>query len=120
MFNNPQMQQRNGLEQLLEGSENLMDVYLDFGHNDYGAAVSVPSCYGEADGGLCHDDDEDDMTSRLLEPPSSTTLAPSTSSSSMLHVPLVKEEGFKEEPLDHVIFFLFKNGGNFNFIIFER
>jgi hypothetical protein len=96
MFNNPQMQQRN-----------------DFGLNDFGAAVSVPSsCYGGEvvdNGGLCRDDDEDNnMPSRLLEPPSNANLVPSTSSSSMqklLRVPVVKEEGFKEEPLDH-------DGGN--------
>ena len=109
MFGNQQIQQGNGLVQLLESPENLMDIYLclDFGPNDFGGAASVPSsCYGEVEGGLCRDEEEDDVSSRMLEPPSAT-LVPSTSSSSMqklLHVPFVKEESFKEEPLDQVIF----------------
>ncbi|KAF7635616.1 BZIP domain-containing protein [Meloidogyne graminicola] len=101
MFSNPHLQQRNGSD--LDISEHLIDLCLssDFGPNDFGGVVSVPSsCFGEVDVGPCRGEEKDE--SLILETLNNSTLVPSTSSTSMqkLRLPIVKEEPYKDEPLE--------------------
>ncbi|CAK5077453.1 unnamed protein product [Meloidogyne enterolobii] len=93
MFANQHLQQRN-----------------DFGPNEFVTASVPSSCFGEAGigprleaGGPVRDEEEEEVRRRLLEPPNTSSLVPSTSNASMqklLRVPVVKEEPFKDEPLE--------------------
>nr|CAD2163068.1 unnamed protein product [Meloidogyne enterolobii] len=102
MFANQHLQQRN-----------------DFGPNEFVTAPVPSSCFGEVGGGQrleaggpVRDEEEEEVRRRLLEPPNTSSLVPSTSNASMqklLRVPVVKEEPFKDEPLeqDNVTFLKF-------------
>ncbi|KAL7079861.1 hypothetical protein ACQ4LE_000502 [Meloidogyne hapla] len=106
MFGNPQLQHRNGLGHLLDSPDHLMDIYLslDFGPNEFMNSSVPSSCFGEVEGGPNRDEEEEEVRRRLFEPPINSSLVPSTSNISMqklLRVPVVKEEPFKDEPLEH-------------------
>ncbi|CAK5083261.1 unnamed protein product [Meloidogyne enterolobii] len=112
MFANQHLQQRNGLGLLLDSPDDLIDIYLssDFGPNEFVTAPVPSSCFGEVGGGQrleaggpVRDEEEEEVRRRLLEPPNTSSLVPSTSNASMqklLRVPVVKEEPFKDEPLE--------------------
>uniref|UniRef100_A0A915P3X2 BZIP domain-containing protein n=1 Tax=Meloidogyne floridensis TaxID=298350 RepID=A0A915P3X2_9BILA len=112
MFANQHLQQRNGLGLLLDSPDDLIDIYLssDFGPNEFVTAPVPSSCFGEVGvgprleaGGPVRDEEEEEVRRRLLEPPNTSSLVPSTSNASMqklLRVPVVKEEPFKDEPLE--------------------